>query len=85
MPEPKPRLNAYAETVAPLVDARQESMVKREPNQRVIAIIEALLKDKWPTVLHRGWWGEIRFTVSIEDGILMSNNIILTEQRIYRS
>jgi hypothetical protein len=83
MSDPKPRYNAYAETVAPLVDARQESMVARPANQQAIEGLLAMLRERWPGILRRGWHGAISIEIIIRDGMI-EQDMQMSERRSCR-
>jgi hypothetical protein len=83
MAERQPRYNAYAETVAPLVDVRQESMVARPANQQAIEGLLAMLRDVWAANLRRGWYGFISIELEINDGII-EKEVGITNKRTQR-
>jgi hypothetical protein len=70
MPERAPRYSAYGEPIAPLVDARQERMEQRPANQQAIAALHEILRELWPTILCRGWYGAISLEITVENGTI---------------
>jgi hypothetical protein len=82
MPQPA-RYNAYGETIAPLVDARQESLAQRPANQQAIAGLHDLLRARWPLVLRRGWHGRLVIEIIVRNGII-EQDIDIAERQACR-
>lgn len=80
---PEPRLNGYGEVIQPLVDVRSESMLHRPANEKAIAGMLALLRERWPEILRRGWYGEIVLAIVVRDGII-EQDISVTERQAHR-
>jgi hypothetical protein len=83
MTERAPRYDGYGQTIAPLVDVRQESLVSRAANQQAITAILSLLKEHWPIVLQRGWHGRLTLDIPVRDGMI-AQDIDITERRSTR-
>lgn len=67
MPQPR-RYDAYGVPIAPLTDARQESLAERPANQRQRQALRVLLDEALVGLLHRGCYAELTLHCAVSDG-----------------
>lgn len=75
------RLDSYGRPIAPLTDARQESLAESTTNQRQRQRLYALLEAALLPLLHRGCDAEVTLQCTISNGMMRGDMPVTVRHR----
>ena len=81
MPIPKPRFDAYANPVQPIVDAREESYYGRAFNTQQRQLIHEALDKVYHAVLRRDVFADVQLEFAVREGTIYAKFYLTVKQR----